>query len=311
MVGLRFQVGCDWYEYLNIYYRAGNSDSFGLGLPGIDAGYSILNWLCAQVGIGFAGVDVICALIFTIGLVSFARAQPNPPLALVVAIPYLVTVVAMGYTRQSAALGFILLAIRYRHTSLIKTAILLTLAAAFHRSAILVFPFFVLDASRNRIAGAIMFLVLGVLVYRLFVQSQVQALLQNYVEAGYSSSGALLRVSMNVPPAIVFLLFRSRFAGPDERKLWTYFSIASLGALLALAISRSSTAVDRSALYLIPLQVFTLSRLPSAFGTRERHNLFLALLVVVYSLLIQLVWLNFGQFSRCWIPYQNYIWAGS
>ncbi len=43
------------------------------------------------------------------GLVQFCRKQPLPWLALAVAAPFIIIVVGMGYTRQSVALGFILL----------------------------------------------------------------------------------------------------------------------------------------------------------------------------------------------------------
>lgn len=38
----------------------------------------------------------------------FARSQPDPWLAVLVAVPYLVIVVAMGYSRQAVAIGILL-----------------------------------------------------------------------------------------------------------------------------------------------------------------------------------------------------------
>jgi hypothetical protein len=43
--------------------------------------------------------------------VSFCRTQPRPWLALTLAFPYLVVVVAMGYTRQGVAIGLEMLAL--------------------------------------------------------------------------------------------------------------------------------------------------------------------------------------------------------
>ena len=72
---------------------------------GRDPGYLIIQWVSEYFGWGIIGVNVICALIFSIGLSVFCRSLPRPLLALSVSIPYLVIVVAMGYTRQGVALG--------------------------------------------------------------------------------------------------------------------------------------------------------------------------------------------------------------
>ena len=71
----------------------------------------MLNWLAARTELGPYFVNTVCAALFAWGLVVFCRAQPRPWLALVVAVPYLVTVVAMGYTRQGTAIGLAMLAL--------------------------------------------------------------------------------------------------------------------------------------------------------------------------------------------------------
>ena len=84
------------------------------------------------------------------------------------------------------------------------------------------------------------------------------------------------------------------------------------GALLfvmLLKLSPSSTAVDRVALYWIPLQLFVLSRLPDALGLPNAANSFWVFVVVVYSAAVLLVWLVFGTFSYAWLPYQFYPWV--
>jgi hypothetical protein len=99
MIGLRFQVGADWFSYEGIYdyFRyADLNETLSIG----DPGYSLLNWIGQRFGVGVWFVNLACGTIFTWGLFRFARQQPNPWLAIVVAIPYLVIVVAMGYTRQ-------------------------------------------------------------------------------------------------------------------------------------------------------------------------------------------------------------------
>ena len=93
---------------------------------------------------------------------------------------------------------------------------------------------------------------------------------------------------------------------PDQQKLWTNFSYAALFTLVALLVVASSTAVDRLALYLIPLQVFVLDRLPEVFRGAGRKNSQLLLMVIGYSAIIQFVWLNYANNAGYWLPYQFY-----
>ena len=111
-VGLRFQVGGDWDNYLTHLDKArviGFSFSDAVAVSwGNAIGYMLVNWLALQLGWGIHFVNTFCATVFIVGLVLFCRKQPFPWIALAVAIPYMVCAVAMGYTRQSVAIGFFL-----------------------------------------------------------------------------------------------------------------------------------------------------------------------------------------------------------
>lgn len=145
--------------------------------------------------------------------------------------------------------------------------------------------------------------------YTFLLAGSVDKFITNYVEAGYSSSGALVRVSMNLVPALLYLAFRRRFGFDAQQRLfWLGISGASVAAVVALWVISSSTAVDRIALYFIPLQVAVLSRVPSVFGGRERQNMLLVSTLIFYSLSVELVWLEFAEFSYCWVPYRSYLW---
>jgi hypothetical protein len=150
-----------------------------------------------------------------------------------------------------------------------------------------------------------MLLFTAVLLYYLFVQASVDKLMTNYVEAEYQSQGAGIRVAMNLPAAILFLVYSKRFQLSEQQtKLWRNFSFGALFALGMLLFTNSSTAVDRLALYLIPLQMFVLGRLPSAFPDRGRLNMQITMAVIVYSAAIQFVWLNYAANAFAWLPYQ-------
>jgi hypothetical protein len=305
MVGLRSEVGGDWRNYIEIFDDIVANGIIG-ARPPQDPGYTVLNWVVAQAGLGIYTVNLLCALLFIWGLVRFARRQPNPWLVMLVAVPYLIIVVGMGYTRQAVAIGFILAGLAdFKHSSILRFSVYMLLSAAFHKSAVVVMPFVALTATRNKLVTGLVMLLSAALLYYLFVQSSIDRLMTNYVEQQYASQGAGIRVSMNLPPAIILLLFRKRFQlSEQESKLWRNFALAAFGALGLLIFTSSSAAVDRLALYLIPLQMFVLARLPSAFPERGRLNAQLVLIVIAYSAAIQFVWLNYADNAWAWLPYR-------
>ncbi len=307
MIGLRYEVGADWDNYLSIFH-AFHYIEFGKTIVSGDPAYDFVNWLVLQLGLEIWAVNLICASIFVWGLISFAKAQPSPWLACLVATPYLLIVVAMGYTRQAVAIGFILAALTaLDRQRLAKFIIYMTIAVAFHKTAIVIVPLVALSWARGRLLVGGMLLTLGVLFYYVFLQSSLDRLVTNYVEAEYTSQGAGIRVAMNLGPALLFLLYGKRFNLSElQHKIWRNASYASFLMLALLVLMSASTVVDRLALYLIPLQILVLSRLPEAFAIRGRANGQVLFAVIAYSALVQFVWLNYAHHAEYWVPYKLY-----
>lgn len=310
MIGLRLEVGGDFYSYLDFYTRMSLfpfAKAIGFG----DPAYAAINWIVRRADIGMWMVNTICAAIFVAGLGRFALRQPNPWLAMLIAVPYLIIVVAMGYTRQAAALGFVMWGFAAFERGAVRSYAVSVLAAVtFHLTAIVLLPLGMLSVTRNKVLTSLLLILLTASLYFVLVQSNIDRLVANYVTAGYASQGALVRVAMNLPPALIFLAARNRFIMPPEsRRLWTNFSIAALLCLVALIFSDASTAIDRLALYIIPLQIMVLSRAPSIFARSGRESLALVMALILYSAIILYVWLNHAQHADAWLPYNNYLWS--
>jgi hypothetical protein len=125
-----------------------------------------------------------------------------------------------------------------------------------------------------------------------------------------ASSGAAIRIAMNAVPALVFLVFRKRFGLTDAQRIfWTWMSLGALAFIGLLVVTPSSTAVDRVALYWIPLQLYVWSRVPQAMGQRTGTRRQWLALVLAYSFAVQFVWLIFADHSYAWLPYQFYPWV--
>ena len=311
-IGYRHQVGGDWGSYI------GNFESqYWVGLwevlTGGDPGYYLLNWWFVRNGGDIYAVNLICGLICAVGVAVFSRTQPRPWLAMAVAIPYLVNVVMMGYTRQGAALGLGMIGLaallRERPRQFIIWALL---AATFHKSAVVLLPLAVLGRTRNRLVTGAGVAGIGVVAYWVFVQDQFDQLYANYIEAEYQSAGALVRLAMNAVPAAILLIWHRRFTLiENEQRIWRWVALVAIALLLVYPFVPSSTALDRLGLFVIPLQLVVFSHLPDVFGRTGRSNIVWVLPVIFYYGIVQFVWLNFANHAPAWLPYQFYPLVGS
>lgn len=307
-IGLRYQVGGDWGNYLrnfNLTSKLLFEDAF-LAIFS-DPGFQLVNLISLNLGLGIYGVNFISSIIFVSGLVSLCRNLPRPLLALAVAVPYLVLVVSMGYVRQACALGLILLAINYfiRDKSFMMF-LFLFFAFFFHKSSIIIFPLIMLSRSNNLFST---FLAMGFFLigfYFLALQDYVETIIGNYAgKQAIQSQGALIRLTMNFIPSVYFLYFIKNFImPPKEKKLWILFSLISIMLFIGFFFISSSTLLDRIALYLIPIQLVAFSYFPNIFHQKSLQS-FAVLIILTYYLAVLTFWLNFAAHSKYWIPYNS------
>jgi hypothetical protein len=304
LLGLRDQVGGDWYSYLAHFYRVQTIDLGTILFRQPDPGYYGLNWIVAWFGGSVHLVNLACAILLVTGTVLFARAQPRPWLAVLVAIPYLLIVVGMGYTRQAAAIGLVMIGLVALGRSRVAWFVFWVLAATtFHRSAVLVLPIAALASTKHRLWTTLWIGVAAAIGVWLFVFDSSEQVWAHYVVSEYAdaSEGGGIRVAMNTVPAVLLLLFHRRLTEPgSERKLWLWMSVFSLACIPLLAVS--ATAVDRIALYFIPIQLFVFPRLPRLAATPPSRTL-VVLAVIGYYALVQFVWLNYASHAGAWLPY--------
>ena len=304
LMGLRYQVGGDWFPYLENYQLVQLLD-YGQALDTFDAGYATLVFWAGRMDAGIWLVNLGCALIMTFGIVRFCSRQPNPALSFLVAIPYLIIVVGMGYTRQGTAIGLILAGLVHADGRSTRKLILYVLAAAlFHRSALLVMPLVLTPLLRRNFVYSVAAGITFAGLFAVLLSRQSDALITNYVDAGAESGGAAVRVAMNLIPAALALLYRKRLGFSEyQSEVWSVFALVALATFPLVLFGNFSTAVDRFALFLIPLQIAILPRLPYIFGNKKALNAQLMLLVTGYSAAVQLVWLVYATHAPYWVPY--------
>ena len=305
IIGFRYEVGGDWGSYFRYLFEANNLSFADLATK-TDPGYRALNVLSVRLDLGITGVNTLGGLIFSIGLVLFCRNLPRPWLALACAMPYLVTVVAMGYTRQAIALGLVMVGFVMLSRSKFATFVIwVLLGALFHKSAVLMIPIAALTISKNRVLNMALVLVGTYLGYTVLLADSASHLVQTYTDENFQSSGAFIRLAMNALPAVLFLLYHRKFMiTPAEKKLWTVISLISVGMFITFFATNLSTALDRMALYFIPLQLVAFAHLPDAIGRPGGRNQNIVAGILLYYAAVMFVWLNFAAHSRYWVPYQ-------
>lgn len=304
-IGFRYQVGGDWSNYLRMYDTfIGTTLADALSAHGSDPGYVLLNWAMARLGWGIYGVNAVCGAIFAAGLVVFCRQQPASWLGLAVAVPYLVVVMAMGYTRQSVALGLFFLALAaIQRGQFWPYLACVALAATFHKSAVLLFPLGVFLYGQGWTLRAVAVAVAAYGFWVLLLEEHQEGFWVNYVDSKMESQGARIRVWMNVVPSLLVLLYAKRWKRlfPDFA-IWFFLAAASLVSLAL--VGYATTAVDRMSLYFTPMQVAVFARLP-ALIRQDLHPELVRLGVVTAYGGVLFVWLNYASHAIFWVPYRN------
>ena len=303
LIGWRHEVGGDWGAYIAHLNFMGYY-SFSEVLSRADPGYYLLNWFVFKMNGSIYWVNLFCAILVMAGVSNFSRQQPLPWLSLLVATPYLLVVVAMGYSRQAAALGLVFIGLSALGNKQTRQFVVwVLLGALFHKSAVLLLPLAALAGTQNRMWTFFWVGITAVAGAYFLVLDSADALWTNYVEADYQSQGGLIRVLMNAVPSVFIIVFRHKlFYSLPERKLWTWMAVLSL--ITVPLVTVSSTAVDRVALYFIPIQLFVFARLP-LLSTSSGDQQIWVFGITFYYLLVLFVWLNYASHAFAWLPYQN------
>ncbi len=306
IAALRYEVGGDWITYDEMYEDV-RRDTLGLALGYTDPLFGLLLWVSAQLGLGIYLVNGICAGVLGLGLVRVATMTREPWLAILIAVPYLLIVVGMGYVRQGAAIGMLLIALgSVERAHPLRTIAYLACAAAFHSTASVLFPLFGFVMAQRYKAVAVVVAALGAAVLITVIAPRMAVFERGYLDAGYESQGTLVRLLMSLlPSALLLLRVRLFAASPRARIIWIGVAVANFAALAALAVSPSSTAVDRVALYFAIIQIIVMGELRQLLGTSDRMTLLLRLMAVGVAASVQVVFLVFAVHAEFWVPYKS------
>jgi hypothetical protein len=309
LIGLRFQVGMDWNNYVDLYNQK-HGWSLSKFAISREPGFGILTWVSIHMGWGPVFINAVSAIVFCWGFFAIANRCKEPWIAITIATPLLVIAFAMSGVRQAIAVGIVFYLIaHWRNYHTIVRIILVMLASAFHFSAIFMMIFVALGSRVSdvvRIGGAI-FTVIFIAGVINFSPESVEAYSRLYVASGgkLTAPGAIYQISPLVGAALIYLVnrgvwTRSNGDEPLNHSLaWTSF--AALASILV-----SSVGAYRFALYIWPMAMQVYSGVPSTIESAV-GRLFYRLVIVAAAFALLLGWLLLANNSYAWIPYRNWL----
>ncbi len=309
-MGLRHNVGADWYTY-NFYYNNCNN-------PFIISNFSInsvitfiisepiyhsINFLACKFNLGVHLVNFISAILAITPLFYIASKQRDKFLIPVLSFSYFIVVICMGYTRQSMAIGFVLIAVYFwTDQKFYKYLLFSTLAFLSHKSAILIFGLTLIYTANYLILFSLF--IISIIVFLFFNQIIFSKFITYYGQM--YSSGTLIRLFINIIPYLIVIQFMNKHFRPREIFILNTFGIINIiGVISLLFYPILSTIIDRLSLYTIYSQFFILSNL--SFMSKNKEYKIIKIIVILLYFIYLSVWLTFSNNAHSWIPYENLI----
>ena len=242
--GFRYQVGVDWFNYIEVYNRHVNSTVL-FDTP--ELGYKTINLLAHYVDKGIVTTILLSTLLFILfSVYGISRLKLNPYYFFALVSAYHFVMSGMNFTRQAIALSVMLMAFGFLIKKRRRRFLLLTLFAGFfHTSAWCFFPLIFIGGKLRYIFLAITAIV-PLLVYQMLdVYSQ-------YLDTEMDNAGLYLRALFLLPCAFFVFLNFKKFKSDVVIKRLMLLVILSFPFVVVVS-KLSSTIADRFSYYFILL----------------------------------------------------------
>ena len=306
--GFRFEVGCDWFGYLNQWKLQGNLPIQSALLKTDPMWWAMID-IIQSLGFSYTWLNVASSGIFFHGVHTIARRQPDPLGFLILLYPVLILNIPMSGIRQAVSIGIMC----YAFTSFIdkKTfwfVIWTLLASTIHNSAIifiLLSPLVGGNYTKTRMWAAAILALPGSLV--ILSGDGASTAISRYIDKDIEAAGAIFRTSLMLITGLAYFLIL--------RKKWRYtftrdYKIVTLGGLSLCAIifliPVSTVIADRFSYYLIIIQTIIFARIPY-LPIRKSRTLYTTAPYLALGLLLVVWTFSSTIFSQCYVPYSSWV----
>jgi hypothetical protein len=245
------------------------------------------------------------------GLNFFKKLKVNYYFIIPLLFPIFIIIYGMGSLRQGLALAFFFYFLSIK--SPILRMVFFFLPATIHPSAIILNLLYLLFFFKKKIfknLKKVNFFILlaifcGLSIFLLFINLEyIKLYYINYIkERQLTSSGAILRCSITLFSAILFLNFKDKYKILESH----FFTTISWIVIISYPfVFFYSTPVDRVYVYFYPLQFVTISIL---LQTIKNKNLKLLVMytVLLFSFIYLNVWIFFSENFKYWENYNLFI----
>jgi hypothetical protein len=308
-VGFRYQVGCDWSGYNNIYRAAYFIKLDEAILEKKEFSFWFLNKLLHELELEYPYINVIASALFFAGLNAWSKRQPDPLAVLILAFPVLILNLAMSGIRQAIATGVLCFAYNaFIEKRLVQYIFLVLAAATFHTSAALFLVLTPLVRGEFTRSRALLGTLLALPGAYYMVTSESFAYYTNrYIgERASEAAGGAYRASLLAITGVAFIVFLDTRWKALFARDYKFAKITSYMLVAALPISLYSSVIgDRFGYYLNPAQLMILARLPYLItGT---YAPVIAVVPYLVGAVVLFTWISLStMFLQCYVPYQ--IW---
>ena len=251
--------------------------------------------------------------IFMVGILNFIKDFKHIHFYIVLMFPIVFLVYSMGFLKQGLALtvflNFLTTKGKFRYFLLITAPLI-------HNSAVILFLLYicVFFYTKKLIINklGILFLSIALIFLLIFFFNYYQNFFifyKNYINNSLNSSGSVLRSTILLLFAIIFLsiknlfLMNSRNMQSDE--IFVFFNILSWIVIILYPLCFFfSTPIDRIFIYFSPLQFYTIFMLLEVIKNEKIKFFIMHSLILFYFIYLNM-WVLFSSNFRFWENYQT------
>ena len=302
-LAFRYQIGGDLYQYLGNYQNF-NFD-FKLDINNFNL-FIIIQSIYKKLNLSIIWYNFFLTSIYLISLFYFCSQFKFKWIALLSTMPYLTTIVATGYLKQTLAISFLMLFFVAAYKKYKYSKITFLILSIFSHPSSIIFTFF----NINKKNLPIVFLL--ILIFGITFFSDLVIIFENYI-INYEKNSAgflyrLINISFFLLPCF-YLFFYEKLC--DIEKYIIFFSsiILLISIFIYILYPNLSTILDRFNLYqFIFLPIYTSlifenkSNIPII---KYINNGLLLTLFYFYNLSYFLIWAYYGDAYSYWKYYDN------
>jgi len=321
-IGLRFEIGCDWEQYENMFNKYSSLNIMQIIEKNLFAerkyqeiGHIFITKISQNIYI----LNLIYSILFLLPLFYFCSTLKRSYFSLLISYPYYIVVIGMGPIRQAACISFSMILMLLISKKKYYISFFITIfSLLIHQSSIL-FNGLILGSSFSNIKNIklsrkIIFLLILVSFFLMYCLPSIinkvyvyftlyKKIDQNGTMIIPPAKSAILIWVMNFIPSFIYLKNKVKFKLNNNLKsIFTSFCITEI--LLLPIILFQSVVGYRLLLYIFPTSIYITSLIPDLKILNLKQNYIINILIS-FAFISLIIWLKFAFHSYCWVPYQN------